>query len=82
MTKTLCFALIFLSAACSISGLKVLGVVPFGSTSHFKIGHSIVKTLANAGHDVTVISPYPQHNKIKNYRDVDCSSVLEKFKKG
>lgn len=80
--KILCFALVLLSAFCSISGLKVLGVLPFGSTSHFAIGHAIVKSLANVGHEVTVISPYPQKKPIKNYRDIDCSSVLEKFKRG
>jgi hypothetical protein len=80
--KTLCVVVFLFSAICSINGLKVLGVLPFGSTSHFAIGHSILKSLAKADHQVTVISPFPQKKPIKNYRDVDCSSVLVKFKEG
>lgn len=63
-------------------GLKVLGILPFGSTSHFTIGSSILKTLAKADHEVTVISPYPLKKPLKNYRDIDASSVLDLFQKG
>lgn len=66
----------------SISGLTVLSILPFGSKSHFAIGHAITKSLHSAGHEVTVVSPYPQKKKIPNYHDVDVSSVLEQFEKG
>lgn len=62
--------------------LKILGVLPFGSNSHFAIGHSIVESLLKAGHEVTVISPYPQKMPVVNYTDIDMSSLLEDFKRG
>lgn len=82
-TMRLLLAFSFLSTfLLSTDGLKILGVMPFGSTSHFAIGHGILKSLLKAGHEVTVISPYPQKKKLENYRDVDVSSMLEGFKKG
>jgi hypothetical protein len=73
---------IFAASLFQINGFKVLGVLPFGSNSHFAIGNAILKTLSKAGHEVTVISPFPQKKKSENYRDIDVSDVLERFKKG
>lgn len=73
---------VFSSIVTLIQGFKVLGILPFGSKSHFAIGHSIVESLLNAGHSVTVISPYPQKKPIKNYTDIDVSPMLEAFKNG
>lgn len=62
---------IFLSAIFSLSyGLKVLGVLPFFGSSHFAIGHAIVKSLHEAGHEVTVMSPFPRKTPIANYTDI------------
>lgn len=77
-----CVVAVFCLFLFQVDGLKVLGVVPFGSSSHFAIGSSILKTLAKADHEVTVISPYLQKKPLKNYRDVDASSVLDLFEKG
>lgn len=63
-------------------GYKVLGILPFGSKSHFAVGHAIVKSLLRAGNEVTVISPYPQNKPIANYTDIDMSPFLDGFKKG
>lgn len=61
--------------------LKVLGVFPVISSSHFAIGSSIIKSLHNAGHEVTVISPYPLKKPIKNYRDINTSDLIVEYKK-
>lgn len=66
----------------SINALNILGIVPFGSNSHFAIGNSIIKTLHRSGHNVTIMSPYRQKEKLENFQEVDVSSVLEKFRKG
>lgn len=79
--KLFYLSLIISSIWLSIDGLKVLGVLPFASRSHFAIGSSIMKSLLKAGHEVTVISPYPMKKPLKNYHDVDVSSVIEVFKK-
>jgi glucuronosyltransferase len=74
--------LVFSSIWLSIDGLKVLGVLPFISKSHFAIGNSILNCLVKVGHEVTVISPYPLKKKLENYHDVDVSSVLAQLQKG
>lgn len=66
----------------SADGLRVLGFLPFGSTSHFAVGHAIVESLLEAGHEVTVVSPYPQKNSIKNYRDISAKDSVDKYQKG
>lgn len=38
--------------------------------SHWTIGHSIMKTLAMAGHEVFVISPFPPKTPIENYNHI------------
>lgn len=38
--------------------------------SHFAIGHSVMKTLAQTGHEVHVVSPFPQKTPINNYHDI------------
>lgn len=73
-----CLLLIFTTS----NGLKILGILPFCSNSHFIIGYSIVKTLLDAGHEITTISPYPRKTKMPNYTDIDASSILDNFKKG
>lgn len=80
--KFVLLSLLLAAIAASINGLTILSVLPFGSKSHFAIGHAITKSLHNAGHEVTVISPYPQKKKLPNYHDIDVSSVLEQFDKG
>ncbi|KAG5670629.1 hypothetical protein PVAND_000877 [Polypedilum vanderplanki] len=62
-----------------ILGFKVLGIIPFGSKSHFAIGHSILKSLAEAGHEVTAISPYPLKKPMKNYKDISTEDYIEFF---
>lgn len=62
---------IVFSAIFSLSyGLKVLGILPFFGKSHFAIGHSIVKSLHDAGHEITVWSPFPNKSPIANYTDI------------
>lgn len=42
----------------------------FRVKSHWIIGHSVMKTLAKAGHEVHVVSPFPLKNPIENYYDI------------
>lgn len=80
--KSLCLAALAIGIFSTVNGFKVLGVLPLGARSHFAIGHAILKNLAEAGHDVTVISPYPLKKPIKNYRDISTKDILDKYEKG
>jgi len=80
--KLLGFFVLCCVAITQINGLKVLGVLPFGSKSHFAIGEAIIKTLVDAGHEATVISPFPQKKPVKRYTDVSIVEIVEKFQRG
>ena len=76
------FILAVLAFFSQVDGFKVLGVLPFGSNSHFAVGNSILKALHKAGHEVTVISPFPQKKPMENFREINTAEVLENQQKG
>jgi hypothetical protein len=67
--------LIFVLLSSLIDGLKILAVLP-GVKSQWAIGHAIVKSVVDAGHEATVVAAYRLENPIKGYREIDISSVL------
>ncbi|KAG5670630.1 hypothetical protein PVAND_000878 [Polypedilum vanderplanki] len=76
MKLSLALIVVFING---IFGFKVLGILPFGSKSHFAIGHAILKSLAEAGHNVTSISPYPLKEPMENYKDISTEDYVEVF---
>lgn len=62
------------------SSYKILGIFPSMSKSHFIVGHALMRGLAEAGHEVTVLSPYPQSKPVKNYRDIDVQGIHQLIK--
>lgn len=60
---------------------KFLAVLPITSRSHYYIGHSLMKGLADEGHEVTVISPFKQNKPIKNYKEVFLEHAWEMSRK-
>lgn len=62
---------VMLSITCSVvDSVKILGVFPTPSKSHWIIAHKLMKELAASGHEITIISPFPVNKPIKNYRDI------------
>lgn len=54
---------------------KILGVFPYPSRSHSILGQALLTELANRGHDVTYLSPYPfKKPPNENYRDIAITS--------
>lgn len=72
--KIQCDALVYLLVVIICipicSAYKILGVFPTFAPSHYKLGHSLMKGLADAGNSVTVISPYRLSHPIHNYREI------------
>lgn len=65
-------AILFL-VFCEISLIKsarILILFPTPSKSHLIVVQGLSTTLAEKGHDVTVISPFPIGKNMKNYRDI------------
>lgn len=54
---------------------RILAVLPFFGKSHHRFFQPVLKTLAKAGHDVVVYSPFPLDEPIANYTDVVLENV-------
>jgi glucuronosyltransferase len=64
-------AFVFLISCDNAVASRILFVYPMPSKSHLIVVQGLSKTLAQKGHEVTVISPFPLDKKLKNYRDVE-----------
>lgn len=57
------------------TAFKILGVFPTMAKSHLIVGDALMKGLAKAGHDVTVLSAFPSTKKIANYTHIEASGI-------
>ncbi|RZC38653.1 UDPGT, Glyco tran 28 C and/or NAD binding 10 domain containing protein, partial [Asbolus verrucosus] len=60
-----------------VKSAKILMVAPMPTHSHFTVAFRLAKELADRGHQVTAITPYPQKIPIKNYRDISVEENIE-----
>ncbi|XP_061392909.1 UDP-glucosyltransferase 2-like [Musca vetustissima] len=58
-------------------GAKILAIFPFPGPSQYLVVQPYLKTLAARGHEVTVISAFPQKKPLENYRDIEVPEVLK-----
>nr|CAD7452121.1 unnamed protein product [Timema tahoe] len=62
---------------------NILGVFEFNGKSHFLMFERLMKSLAERGHEVHVLSHFPQKKPLPNYFDIDVSgsvpNVLDSF---
>lgn len=56
-----------------VSSLKILGIFPYQGKSHFFVFQPYLHELVKRGHDVTVISYFPQKQPIQNYTDISLA---------
>lgn len=76
MNISLCILSWFLYiAGASVAGYKILGILPHPGKSHFDVFEPLLKALAVKGHEVTVISHFPQQQSLKSYRDVSLKGT-------
>jgi glucuronosyltransferase len=57
---------------------RILGLFPHPALSHFRAFQPLLEELAKVGHDVVVVSHFPQKNVPNNYRDfvLDQNQIL------
>jgi len=60
-----------------IRAAKVLGVFPFPSRSHMIVQKSLMLELARQGHEVTVVSSFPENKAIPNYTDIELKTGIK-----
>jgi glucuronosyltransferase len=51
-------------------GARILAVFPIYIKSHSIFTHPIAKELARRGHDVTIITPFEDPDKLPNYKEI------------
>lgn len=69
------FIILTTSRINNVQSLNILGVFPLPAKSHFFVFSPYLKELANRGHNVTVISYYPQKEFLANYHDIDLGET-------
>lgn len=60
----------FFASLDSSTASRILFLFPSPSKSHLIVVQGLSTTLAERGHDVTVVSPFPLDKPMKNYRDI------------
>jgi glucuronosyltransferase len=75
---------VFVSAIviCTMRGLyaaRILALFQNIGESHFLMFETLLKALAARGHDVVVVSHFPQHRPVENYTDISISGVSTRF---
>jgi hypothetical protein len=63
--------LLMLMPVAMIRGAKVLGLFPFPSRSHLMVQKALMFELARRGHEVTVVSSFPENKVIPNYTEIE-----------
>lgn len=65
-----------------IGAYKILGVFPTLARSHYIVGSALMRGLAEAGHEVTMISPFAEKNPPTNYTEVHLEGLVTKMLQG
>nr|QIK00374.1 UDP-glycosyltransferase [Xylotrechus quadripes] len=71
--------LLVVCSICATQCSRILIVFPMPAKSHYILGNTLARTLAEAGHDVTMVSPFAEKNPPKNgtYRDVQLAGLWD-----
>lgn len=73
--------LLLLTILFYVKSARILGIFHMPSKSHHILGSKLLKSLAERGHEVTMVSPYPFKEKINNYTDIFLEDML-RYKEG
>lgn len=70
------FTSILTIAICNSNALNILGIFPYHGKSHFIVFRVFLQELIRKGHNVTVISHYPEKNPPQNYHDISLAGSI------
>lgn len=60
-----------------VSALNILGIFPYQGKSHFFVFKVYLQELARRGHNLTVISHFPEANTPDNYHDISLAGTTK-----
>uniref|UniRef100_A0A2A4IU38 UDP-glycosyltransferase n=1 Tax=Heliothis virescens TaxID=7102 RepID=A0A2A4IU38_HELVI len=69
--------IIAIFAIQNVQSANILGIFPHVGKSHFLAFEPLLKDLARRGHQVTVVSFFPQNDPPANYTDVSLRKIAE-----
>jgi glucuronosyltransferase len=69
--------MLMLMPVAMIRGAKVLGVFPVPARSHLIVQKALMFELARRGHEVTVVSSFPENKVIPNYTEIELKTTIE-----
>lgn len=72
---------LFLTKVSDVKSARILGIFHRPSKSHQILGGKLLKTLAERGHEVTMVSPFNFTEKINNFRHILLKDSL-RYKQG
>lgn len=81
--KTLLLFIYFCFLICHlVESAKILVVFPMQAGSHYILGNGVARVLVEAGHEVTLISPYEEKYPPQNgtWRDIILTGFAEERK--
>lgn len=58
----------------TLNGYKILAVLPNPAKSHFAVFEPLMKALARKGHELTVLSYFPQEQHVERYTDLNLGN--------
>lgn len=75
--RLLVFPLFLLLCGGVSESAKILGIFPNAGYSQYILGSSLMKQLADKGHQVTIISPFSLKNKVENIKEICTTNLSE-----
>lgn len=75
--RAITLSLVVIVLVQSSDAFNILAIFPTMAKSHYFDGEALLKSLASDGHNVTVISTYPQKTPIPNFNDYAVFGIKE-----
>ena len=69
MRHVFVFILLIICGRFTVDTARILGIFIHPAISHFRAFRPVLRALSNKGHDVHVISHFPEHNPPANYHE-------------
>jgi glucuronosyltransferase len=79
MFKAVFMLFIVISTLRDLPAARILALFSYRAESHFPMFETLLKALAARGHDVFVVSHFPQDSPVENYTDISISGSATSF---
>lgn len=70
-------SLFFCVVLHKVSALNILGIFPYHGKSHFFVYRVYLQELVKRGHNITVISHFPEAHPPENYKDISLAGSIK-----